>query len=125
MSEHGTLSAYTNGKCRCELCREAMSNYRQEYIKTNIIDHGHEQRSKRRIYALKILGNKCKECGSISDLQIDHINPDNKHYKLRINTKRSITDLSEEDFYNELQYCQLLCYNCHLEKSNGEKCVRV
>ena len=32
MSPHGTYSNYTNGKCRCDLCRAAVREYRQRNL---------------------------------------------------------------------------------------------
>jgi len=32
--DHGTYTAYTNGKCRCRPCRDAASAYMREYRKT-------------------------------------------------------------------------------------------
>lgn len=35
MSEHGTVSAYIKQHCRCEPCRQAMSDYMRAYRKAN------------------------------------------------------------------------------------------
>lgn len=48
---------------------------------------------------VEILGNKCKECGSIDGLDIDHISPLTKGGK------------------NILSNLQLLCKGCHRAKS--------
>jgi len=36
-TNHGTYNAYTNGKCRCALCRKAASEYMKKYRQT---EHG-------------------------------------------------------------------------------------
>jgi len=35
MLKHGTYNCYTNGKCRCELCRKAASTYMKKYRSTD------------------------------------------------------------------------------------------
>lgn len=41
--KHGTISGYIRGKCRCDGCRKAYSDYRREWqigIKGNNVRHG-------------------------------------------------------------------------------------
>jgi hypothetical protein len=35
MPQHGTVSGYTNLKCRCEPCRKAWREYMREYLRCN------------------------------------------------------------------------------------------
>ena len=82
---------------------------KKEYIR--------EYRNKRRQYAKDKLGGKCAFCGSLENLQFDHIDPSSK--------KTNISNLwtaKLSAFDEELAKCQLLCYGCHHEKSqsNGD-----
>lgn len=67
------------------------------------------------------LGGKCIKCGATERLQFDHIHPKNKSFEI---TKNLLMG-DKEKFQEELDKCQLLCYDCHLEKTkqswlNGE-----
>lgn len=59
------------------------------------------------------LGKECSQCGSVSGLQIDHINPKDK-------ITNSVWSWSEERRQKELAKCQILCEKCHLEKTIKE-----
>jgi 5-methylcytosine-specific restriction endonuclease McrA len=79
----------------------------KQYMKDYMLKRYHERRDK----AIERLGGKCK-CGSISDLQFDHINPTTKKF-----TIAKLSSINEEDFWKEIDKCQLLCNNCHQEKT--------
>lgn len=56
----------------------------------------------------------CIKCGSKERLELDHINPTEKEW----NPKRSMCSKKlSKNFWNEINKCQLLCYNCHKEKT--------
>ena len=61
----------------------------------------------------------CVKCGSKERLELDHINPEEKEW----NPKRSMCSKNlSEKFWKEINKCQLLCYDCHKEKTkNGLK----
>ena len=68
--------------------------------------------SEKREWAINLLGGKCCKCGSTENLEFDHINPEDK--------KDVIANLlvkSKERLLDELKKCQLLCTNCHYEKT--------
>jgi hypothetical protein len=52
----------------------------------------------------------CVKCGSKENLELDHINPAEKE-------DHRIWNWSEERRNIELAKCQVLCHDCHLEKS--------
>jgi hypothetical protein len=63
----------------------------------------------------KMLGNKCKKCGSTKDLEFDHVDRKNK--------KGSISNLLSNSVRSakyELKLCQLLCKKCHGIKTRKE-----
>lgn len=65
--------------------------------------------------ALFMKGKKCVICGAIDNLEIDHINPDDKVYNIsQIWGRRK--SVREE----ELNKCQVLCHTCHQKKSIKE-----
>ena len=71
-----------------------------------------KKRQARRAAFIKLLGGKCKSCGSTKDLHFDHIDPKTKS----IDIANSI-DTKHDILLNEINKCQLLCKPCHLEKS--------
>jgi hypothetical protein len=69
----------------------------------------------RRAAAVEMLGAKCSKCGSSRKLQFDHSDRKTKTI--------NIADLwrhSWKRILSELKKCQLLCEDCHLEKSRPE-----
>ena len=56
----------------------------------------------------------CIKCGNKEQLELDHINPEVKKW----NPKRSMCSKTlTENFWKEINKCQLLCYDCHKEKT--------
>jgi len=70
---------------------------------------------------LKIRRNKffrdktCVLCGSTENLELDHINPEEK-------ITHRVWGWSKERREEELSKCQVLCYICHKKKSQLDKC---
>lgn len=62
------------------------------------------------------LGGECVECGSTSNLEIDHVDPALK--TLNFSANLSISNAAVQQ---ELQNAQLLCETCHLKKTIREK----
>lgn len=52
----------------------------------------------------------CKNCGDWKNLEVDHINPKEK-------VSHSVWSWSEERMLNELAKCQVLCHDCHVQKT--------
>jgi hypothetical protein len=59
-------------------------------------------------------GGVCVKCGSSDRIEIDHIDPALKEYKIA-----TIWSRRKEIREYELAKCQLLCYDCHKEKTLG------
>lgn len=79
-------------------------------------DYINQYRLKRKIWALEYLGGKCVNCGSISHLEFDH-----KDRMTKITNIGRLWTASKKKFEEEVKKCQLLCQECHLEKSLKEK----
>lgn len=66
-------------------------------------------------------GGCCVECGSADQLEVDHIDPALKTMK-----PSSLWSRRQEIRDAELANCQVLCYDCHLEKTvtKGDGCKK-
>jgi 5-methylcytosine-specific restriction endonuclease McrA len=64
--------------------------------------------------AITFLGGKCK-CGLTEGLQLDHIDPATKSF-----TIAKMWSLSKEKFWIEVRKCQLLCQECHSDKTRKD-----
>jgi hypothetical protein len=62
------------------------------------------------------LGGICIKCGSVNDLEIDHINPKDKDFNISHHADRKVEFLEAE-----IDKCQLLCHNCHMDKTIIER----
>jgi 5-methylcytosine-specific restriction endonuclease McrA len=72
-----------------------------------------ERWSKRRLQAVEFLGGCCKQCGSTESLEFDHVDPSTK-----IMTIARASARSETFFWEEVKKCQLLCTDCHKQKTS-------
>lgn len=86
--------------------------YHREYSKNYYYKRKHELFDK--------LGGKCAKCGSTEHLEFDHIDPENKSFNISklLNHSKNAVD-------EELSKCQLLCHDCHLQKSKVDISKRV
>lgn len=62
------------------------------------------------------LGGKCVCCGTIENLEFDHIDDAKKEYNVT-NAVRN----TREVFWKEVEKCQLLCITCHTKKTTAQK----
>ena len=101
--------------------REKNKELIKEYWKNMPIEdkQGHAKRL-RELYAKKIqeyktlLGGKCVICGVTENLEFDHIDPKTKSF----NPTRYVTGGKPKDLIiEEFKKCQLLCYQCHKNKT--------
>ena len=81
-------------------------------------EYQRKRRIERLALAVERLGGKCVKCGRTDDLQFDHIEPGSKTRKVS-----EATNWSLERFLAEVDKCQLLCKQCHDEKTtaSGER----
>lgn len=62
------------------------------------------------------LGGKCVACGSVENLEFDHIDPSKKTMN-----PTSLWSRKEEVILAEIANMQLLCHDCHKEKTLQER----
>jgi len=111
--------------------KERIQEYKREWWNENIEERKEKQKEyyeenkdlivkknkiryqQNRQKCLDRLGGKCVECGATEYLQFDHINPLEKSFTIASNFHRK--DLDEE-----LDKCQLLCWDCHMEKTKND-----
>lgn len=82
------------------------------YTKSQQRDYFLKRYHNRRNKAIALLGNKCTDCGSTENIEIDHVNPEDKEFSL---SKR--WGQAWEKIRAELAKCQLLCVTCHAHKT--------
>lgn len=76
-------------------------------------------KAERKAKAINLLGDECIRCGSMENLQFDHINNDRR----REERYRLISYLFEcgwEKLLREVKKCQLLCRVCHSKKTRKD-----
>jgi len=66
--------------------------------------------AERRKFAIAVFGDKCTKCGSTTKLEFDHIDPKTKIH-------HSIWSWAPIRIKAELEKCQLLCAECHKDKT--------
>lgn len=66
---------------------------------------------------INYLGDRCVKCGTLYDLTIDHIDPQKKEFTVsRLWARKDLPKV-----FKELDKCQLLCEDCHVEKTALEQ----
>ena len=71
---------------------------------------------RRRQEAIDRLGGACCQCGATEDLEVDHVDNDEKKMPFS-----RMYVVSQARFEEELEKCQLLCKPCHVEKTIDER----
>lgn len=68
--------------------------------------------------AKKKLGGKCVWCGTMENLEFDHIDPAQKLFTI------SSFPYSAEMWWKEVEKCRLLCRSCHKKHSDAEMAAK-
>ncbi len=66
----------------------------------------------RRNDAISFLGGKCVDCGTTEGLQFDHIDRSKKSFWIA-----RMWNVAKARFWEEVRKCQLLCQDCHTNKT--------
>ena len=104
-----------------ELNREKKREYNRKWDgehKEQKREYAKAQRDERKSYCLEYLGGKCVKCGTTHNLQFDHIKRETKKYTIGRRIHQPFTIIKEE-----LDKCQLLCYDCHKIKTKSERTI--
>ena len=103
--------------------RENRIEYEREYreenrerIDTLSKELAKKYRKEKKAICLEYLGGKCVKCGSTERLEFDHIKREEKKYDITPKLTSNFDILKEE-----LDKCQLLCYDCHKIKTKSER----
>ena len=87
----------------------------QQYAEQNKeanIERVKERKNKHRQECLNRLGGKCLVCGTTSNLEFDHIDPNTKKFQITAGLSYKL-----EVLFEEVDKCQLLCKKHHIEKT--------
>lgn len=68
-----------------------------------------KHRAKKLAWAIQFLGGVCERCGSVDNLEFNHIDPLDKSFTIGSNLGRN-----KKVLIAELLKCELLCHNCHM-----------
>jgi hypothetical protein len=99
-------------------------NSRKRYADKDIVDF-------RNTINLLKLESKCCKCGYNKNPEVlcfDHLNPNDKisnitcMIKKLVFTKQSNRQAIKDLIYEEIKKCQILCFNCHAEKTSTNQC---
>src|SRR6267142_2944222 len=82
--------------------------------------------AERKAMMYKALGGICVKCGPNNDLEVDHINNNDRNIRTvhdRASGKAGLSAyyLTGREYLGELPNCQLLCRFCHHEKTMQER----
>jgi len=98
---------------------EKRREYERKYQKDNkekLKEYLRELRKEKKAICLEYLGGKCVKCGATERLEFDHIKREGKKYEISTRLTYNFDNLKEE-----LNKCQLLCYDCHKVKTISER----
>jgi len=101
--EHGTINMYTRHKCRCDLCRAASAKRAREARK----------RARERVAEIKDV--PCADCGEKYPpyvMDFDHLPGQSKSFSISRRPDAATARLMEE-----IEKCEIVCANCHRERT--------
>jgi hypothetical protein len=90
------------------------------YTREQKREYDRQWMAKRRERGINLLGGRCVRCDSVDRLEFDHVDPLTKHPLLRKNHQSTFWSWAWSRIEEELAKCQLLCHDCHAEKTGGE-----
>ena len=79
--------------------------------------YSNEYYQRKRTKLIEQFGGKCVRCGSTENLEFDHID---RHTKIK-KVSTLLASSSYQSAVDEAQKCQLLCRQCHIDKTNQHK----
>ena len=91
-----------------QLCRSCYNEYMRGYLNRRWL--------RRRARAIETLGGMCTDCGTIEQLEFDHVDRALKSFSIS-----SRPFCSEEKFWQEIAKCVLRCTPCHRKRSADQR----
>lgn len=92
--------------------RRTKKTYQQKYQPA----YQRDRYLKKKEEFISYLGGKCQECGSIEDLEFHHRDEADKCFSIMSKWK-----LSLEEIKLELDKCDLLCHECHYQRTRAQR----
>lgn len=136
-----TNNSSLENKNPCLVCGATLGLGRKKYCSLDCQKHGarirarkndriRHQSRKEQAWSIKQefvdkKGGCCEKCGyfnCLAALTFHHFDESTKEYTLDVS---SIQRYKKELLEKELEKCQLLCFNCHMEIHNQDKCRRI
>ena len=108
-------------KARCRNCQREYLNALRRGDRHKLYRNISRKKalSKRKRWAVNLLGGECIKCGyrkSLYGLTFHHRDPKKKGFDVG----SKLVDKSKRDLKKELRKCDLLCFNCHMELGDTE-----
>lgn len=106
-------------RARCIDCFKKYSSKIQKSNRIHISNHHKETHQVRKQKAIAYLGGECCVCGydkCAAALTFHHTAPEEKEFAVT-----TILDWSWDNIVNELDKCELMCFNCHMELHDRER----
>jgi hypothetical protein len=111
---------------KCETCKKELTGQQRKYcclkcknkngnLKYQAYQAQQAKGLNRKKYFIEKLGGKCNICGykkNIAGLTFHHLDPSIKEMEINI---RQMSNNSMKTLTKEVEKCQLLCHNCHME----------
>jgi hypothetical protein len=106
----------------CTICNNNLIGNQKKFcsIKCKNKQHQGDSQKKRgllrKVRLISMFNNRCKKCGynkNLSALSFHHTQ--DKQFQLGL---RKISNSKWSDLVKEVQKCELLCSNCHMEEHN-------
>ncbi len=97
----------------CDLCRRKKEKLFRKARRKSITEQARLRKIAIKKKCIEYLGGECYHCGnrSINVLTFHHRDPEKKEH-----TISQIKDWSWEKIRKELDKCDMLCFNCHMEE---------
>jgi hypothetical protein len=110
-----------NRRNASHLCKEKLKAdpKRKSHYAEVQSNYEHNKYAERKSSAIEKLGGKCVRCGSTDNLEFDHIDETTKFANMS-----DIFRMRQELIDAKLDKCQLLCHNCHMQKTYEERHAR-
>jgi len=110
----------------CKVCNKELSGKQRSYcsrtchnksgnFKYQNYQKQQERANSRKLHLITLKGGKCEKCGyskNSAALCFHHLDPTQKEKRL---DSRNLSNSTWETILKEVEKCQLLCHNCHME----------